>query len=62
MSSKLHLDVCHYEQVVAPSVDAYEVKADMVCLQVKLCDSYLSTLEVVPRLGTVQMHTFTFTY
>jgi len=47
---------------VAPSVDAYEVKADMVCLQVKLCDSYLSTLEVVPRLGTVQMHTFTFTY
>jgi len=27
--------------------NTYEVKADMVCLHIKLCDAYLSAFEVV---------------
>jgi len=42
--------------------NAYEVKADVVCLPVKLYDPYLSALEVVSRLGAIQMQTFTFIF
>jgi len=48
MSSKLQLDVCDHNQWWRHLVNAYEVEAGMVhvvCLQVKLCDSYLSAFE-----------------
>ena len=35
-----------FESNGAPSVNAYEVKASMVCLQCKNCDPYLSTSEL----------------
>jgi len=44
MSNKLQLDVCHHNQWWRRLVNAYDVKA--VCLQVKLCDPYLSALRV----------------
>jgi len=44
MSSKLQLDVCHLNWWWRHLVNAYEVKAGMVCLQVKLCDPCLRAL------------------
>jgi len=51
MSNKLQSDGCYYytqgeTALLAPSGKCYEVKAGVVCLQVKLCDPHLSALEV----------------
>ena len=47
MSSKLQSnDCCYYTQQWRPLVNDYEVKAGVVCGQVKLCDPHLSALEV----------------
>jgi len=59
MSNKLHLSVCHYEQVVAPSGERlrgegrYGVFAGRTVMHV-------TTLEIVSRSVTIQMHNFTF--
>jgi len=36
---------------VTPSGECYEVKAGVVCLQVKLCDPHLSALVVMVRFS-----------
>jgi len=59
MSNKLHLSVCHYEQVVVPSGERlrgegrYGVFAGRTVMHV-------TTLEIVSRSVTIQMHNFTF--
>ena len=44
MSSELQLDVRHLNRWRRHLVNAYEVKAGMMFVQVKLCDPYLSAL------------------
>ena len=44
---------------MAPSGEHYEVKAGVVCLQVKLCDSHLSALEVMfSRQSAIQIYVY----
>ena len=46
--SKLQLDVCYFNQWWRHLVNVYEVEAVIWCnLQVKLCDPYLSALNVI---------------
>jgi len=45
MSSELQIDVRHLSLRRRHLVKAYEVKAGMVILQLKLCDPYLSALK-----------------
>jgi len=49
MSSKLQLDVCYLKLGWRHLVNAYEGKADMVYLQVKLSDPCLSSLRLYMR-------------
>jgi len=42
MISKLQLDVSYFSYGWRHLVNAYEGKAGMVCLQVKMCDPWLS--------------------
>jgi len=53
----LQSDGCYYyAQQWRPLVKRYEVKADVVCLQVKLCDLHLSALEMMfSRQGAIQI-------
>ena len=46
MSSRLQLDVCNLSLGMRHLVNAYEVEAGTVYLQVTLCDLYLSALSV----------------
>jgi len=47
MNSKLQSDGCYYyTQQWRRLVKCYEVKAGVVCLQLKLCDPHVSALEV----------------
>ena len=46
---------------VAPSGECYQVKAGVVCLQVKLCDPHLSALEVrFSRWGAIQIYVYLY--
>jgi len=48
---------------VAPDGECYEVKAVVVCLQVKLCDPHLSALEVrFSRWGAIQIYVYLYIY
>ena len=52
--SFFYLDVCHYEQMVAPSGEHLRGEERYGVYAVRLCDPYLSALETVSRLGTMQ--------
>jgi len=49
MSSGLQLDVCNLNLWRRHLVNAYEVKAGIGVLQVKLCDPRLSALRVLQK-------------
>jgi len=62
MSSKLHqLVLSLFIQSWHPLAN-YAVKTGVVCLQVKLCDPHLSTLEVrFLRRGAIQIYVYVYT-
>jgi len=53
MSSRLQLDVCNLSLGRRHLVNAYEVKAGIGVLQVKLCDPCLSAWHVLQKMSTI---------